>query len=110
MPPKLATIRDNADAIHSAEAAMSAALQELSLTAEYGHGAVSEAIRLIEESRRHADWAVVAAAVGNALMAAKHEAQAALAASDAARALDRAETHADDVAGGLEAATAGAGT
>ena len=105
MHANIETIRDDADAINEAETALSSSLYDLSFAAEYGHGSTSEAIDSIQASRRHADRAVVAAAAGNAIMAAKHEAQAAAAEADAVRMLHRAKGYADDLLSGLKAAT-----
>jgi hypothetical protein len=98
------TVRQDADAIYKAETDLVGRLYDLSFTAEYGHGSAAEAIDAIRASRRHADRAVVAAAAGNALMAARHEAQAVAADADATRMLQRADSYASDLVSGLESA------
>ena len=108
MPANIQAVRDGADAIGADETAVAKTLYELSFAAEYGHGATREAIDAIRSSRRHTDRAVLAAAVGNAVVAAKHEAQAAAADADAGRMLVRAKGHLDDLLDGLRAATDGA--
>jgi hypothetical protein len=99
-------VRQDADAIYKAETDLAGRLYDLSFVAEYGHGSTSEAIDAIRASRTHADRAVVAAAAGNALMAARHEAQAVAADADAARMLQRAEGYTSDLLSGLESAAA----
>ena len=108
MPADIQAVRDGADAIGADETAVAKTLNELSFAAEYGHGATREAIDAIRPSRRHADRAVLAAAVGNTVMAAKHEVQATAADTDACRMLDRAKGHVDDLIAGLRTATDGA--
>jgi hypothetical protein len=105
MPADIQAVRNGADAIGADERAVGATLYDLSFVAEYGHGSTREAIDAIRSSRRHADRAVLAAAVGNAVVAAKHEAQAAAADADADHMLDRAKGHLDDLTAGLRAAT-----
>jgi hypothetical protein len=106
MAASIGDIRGDVDAIHNAETAVGGVLDRLSYSAEYGYGSTAEAINDIRTSRRHADLALAAAAIGNAIMAAKHEAQAIDADSDAARMLKRAEGHGDDLLDGLQAAAA----
>lgn len=108
MPADIRAVRDGAAAIGADERAVAKTLYELSFAAEYGHGATREAIDAIRSSRRHADRAVLATAVGNAVMAAKHEVQAAAADADAGRMLGRAKGHLEDLLDGLRAATDGA--
>jgi hypothetical protein len=105
MYANIEAVRNGADAISRVELTLSGILYNLSFSAEYGHGSVNAAIDSIHASRRHADRAVVAAAAGNPLMAAKHEAQAAEAHADAVHMLQRAHDHAEDLLGGLETAT-----
>jgi hypothetical protein len=99
-------VLQDADAIYKAETDLAGRLYDLSFSAEYGHGSAREAIDAIRASRKHADRAVVAAAAGNALMAARHEAQAVAADADAARMLQRAEGYTSDLLSGLESAAA----
>jgi hypothetical protein len=101
----IGAIRDGAEGISKDETAVGRTLYDLSYAAEYGHGSTREAIDAIRASRRHADRAVVAAAAGNALIAAKLEAQAAAAEADAVSMLERAKGYADDLLRGLETAT-----
>ena len=106
MAASIGDVRGDVDAIHDAETAVGGILDQLSYSAEYGYGSTAEAINDIRTSRRHADLAVVAAAVGNVIMVAKHEAQAVDAEADAVRMLKRAEGHGDDLLEGLRAAEA----
>src|SRR3954454_13608651 len=101
MAASIGDVRDDVDAIHNAESAVGGVLDKLSYSAEYGYGSTAEAISDIRTSRRHADLALAAAAIGNAIMAAKHEAQAIDADSDAARMVKRAEGHGAERSGGL---------
>lgn len=110
MCANIQTVRDGADAVGHVELALSSLLNELTFAAEYGHGSTSRAIDLLQESRKHADRAVVAAAVGNAIMAAKHEVQAAVAQDEAVQTLGRAAGHADDLQKGLVTATEDVGS
>jgi hypothetical protein len=104
MVANIGTVRDDADAINRTETSMSGGLYDLSFAAEYGHGSISEAVDSLQSSRRHADRAVIAAAAGNAIMAAKQEVQAAAAEADAVRMLERAAGYADDLLRGLKVA------
>lgn len=104
MYANIEAIRNGADAINRVELELSGTLYNLSFAAEYGHGSTSEAIDALRASRRHADLAVVAAATGNALMAAKHEVQAAAADADAVHMLRRAGGYVEDLLDGLETA------
>jgi hypothetical protein len=97
-------VHDNATAIYEAETALAAVLYELSFAAEYGHGSTVEAIESFRSSHRHANLALVAAAIGNLLVAAKHEVQAAAADDDAATMRRRAEGYSDDLLAGLQSA------
>lgn len=106
MAGNIAAVRGNADAITRVETTLGGLLYELSFAAEYGHGSTGRAVESLQESHRHADRAVVAAAAGNAVMAAAHEARAAAAQSDAVRMLGRADGYADDLGDGLTAACA----
>jgi hypothetical protein len=110
MCANIEAIRDDVDAINRDEISLGVVLYDLSFAAEYGHGSTSKAIESIHASRQHADRAVVAAAAGNALMAAKHEAQAAAAEADAVHMLERAEGYANDLRGGLDTAAEIAGS
>ena len=104
MPANIEAVRTNADAVTSAELSLSSLLYELSFAAEYGYGSLTKAAEAVEDSRRHADRAVLAAAVGNAVMAAKHEVQAESADADADRMLHRAKGHVGDLEEGLREA------
>jgi hypothetical protein len=97
-------VHDDTTAIYEAETALVALLYELSFAAEYGYGSTAEAIESARSARSHAERAVLATAVGNVVLAAKHEVQSAAADEDAARMRSRAKGYSDDLTSGLQRA------
>ena len=104
MSATIGDVRNDTTAIYEAETAVVARLYELSFAAEYGYGSTAEAIESARSARRHADRAVLATAVANPVLAAKHEAQSVAADEDAARMCRRAQGYSDDLTSGLQSA------
>jgi hypothetical protein len=104
MSATIGDVRDDTTAIYEAETALVALLYELSFAAEYGYGSTTEAIESFRSARRHAELAVLAAAIANVLVAAKHEVQSVAADDEAVRMRKRAEGYTDDLIKGLQSA------
>src|SRR5690242_109072 len=100
MSATIGDVHDDTIAIYEAETALVALLYELSFAAEYGYGSTAEAIESVRSASRHAERAAVAAAVGNVVIAAKHEVQSVAADEDAARMRVRAQGYCDDLTSG----------
>jgi hypothetical protein len=104
MTANIGDVHDDATAIYQAETALAGILYNLSFAAEYGYGSTAEAISSFQSARRHADRAVLAAALANVIMVAKHELQAAAADSEGVRMRNQAEAYGEELIDGLRSA------